>query len=192
MAGATRKAKYVHVSFDVVEEFLPRVPKQRTEGEDDKISRICVSDSVLHSLNAMVDAGKVLMLMQRLNLPLIIHVYYMDSNDAWDTDVVSKYVPDAKEHNEKWLLSAPKGVHRIDYLIEDPYMAYVGEKHVAILGVSLKRIQFADNIANLANKFGANTQKLRDLVKDFGYAEMLCNIGPELIKLQEERGKKIA
>ena len=112
-----RKKKYIHVSFDVVEEFIPRVPKSRLENQDSEIQRICVTDNIDHCLHAMVAAGRTSELMQQVNVPCIIHAYYLDCEDIWETNRVSKYVPDAKENHESWLLSKPTRIYRVDYEI---------------------------------------------------------------------------
>lgn len=51
--------KGVHVSFDIVEKFIPRVPRQRCQGEDMSIPRICVADTILDAINAIPQAGIV-------------------------------------------------------------------------------------------------------------------------------------
>ena len=71
------QTKYIHVSFDVVDTFKPRVPKSRIEGEDDTIPRICVSNRILDCVNAMPSGPETIQAMQQLGLPAIIHAYYM-------------------------------------------------------------------------------------------------------------------
>ena len=36
-----QKQKFIHVSFDPVEKFEPKIPKNRAPGEDQTIRRIC-------------------------------------------------------------------------------------------------------------------------------------------------------
>ena len=53
----------VHVSFDLVDSFYPRIPEQRTEGkvnEDQVTKRICISTSVLGALRGIPQAAEVL------------------------------------------------------------------------------------------------------------------------------------
>ena len=38
--------KLYHVSYNKVDRFIPRVPKERAGGENDDIPRICFSDSI--------------------------------------------------------------------------------------------------------------------------------------------------
>ena len=52
--------KGIHVSFDIVDEFTPRVPRQRCPGEDETVPRICVAEDILNAVNAVPQAGLVM------------------------------------------------------------------------------------------------------------------------------------
>lgn len=78
----------VHVSFDLVDEFIPRVPKQRCEGENNTIKRICVAPSIIEALNAIPQAGLVVRNMKSLGLPVIIHCYYLKADKVMSNDEV--------------------------------------------------------------------------------------------------------
>lgn len=69
--------KYIHVSFDVVDAFNPRVPKSRIEGEDGTIPRICVANRLLDCVNAMPSGPETIQAMQQLGLPVVVHAYYI-------------------------------------------------------------------------------------------------------------------
>lgn len=43
----------IHISFDIVNEFIPRVPRQRCLGEDETVPRICVTEDILNAVNAV-------------------------------------------------------------------------------------------------------------------------------------------
>lgn len=104
----------IHCSFETVEDFYPRIPLQRCPGEDDSIPRICVADSVNNALNAMPQAAEVLDTMERIRVPLILHVYYLESSNVMNSVMVQKYVPDALATHEKRILSRPDSiVHRV-------------------------------------------------------------------------------
>lgn len=45
-----KKSKLIHVSFDEVEQFIPRIPEQICPGEDNTIPRICAAPSVIKAL----------------------------------------------------------------------------------------------------------------------------------------------
>lgn len=81
------KLKGVHVSFDIVTEFVPRVPRQRCPGENSSIPRICAADNLYNAINAIPQAGLVLNYMKNLELPLIIHAYYLKGNGMKNEDV---------------------------------------------------------------------------------------------------------
>ena len=58
--------KYIHVSLDIVERFVPRIPGQRIPGEDGTIPRICVSNRLLDCSKAMPSGPEALQSMERL------------------------------------------------------------------------------------------------------------------------------
>lgn len=190
-----RKKKYIHVSFDVVEEFIPRVPKSRLENEDSEIPRICVTDSIDHCLQAMVAAGRTLELMQQVNVPCIIHAYYLDCEDILETDQISKYVPDAKENHESWLLSKPTRIYRVDYEIKDIMIHHCADdsdpRNAILASYQLKRTHFQDNSTLLAKRFHVtDSETFSKLMKEHGYVIVMCDMGPDLIRLLENKEKK--
>ena len=190
-----RKKKYIHVSFDVVEEFIPRVPKSRLENEDSEIQRICVTDNIDHCLHAMVAAGRTLELMQQVNVPCIIHAYYLDCEDIWETKRVSKYVPDAKENHESWLLSKSTRIYRVDYEIQDIMIHHCADdsdpRNAILASYQLKRTHFQDNSTLLAKRFHVtDSETFSKLIKEHGYVIVMCDMGPDLIRLLENKEKK--
>ena len=48
--GKRNNSKLVHVSFDEVERFVPRVPKQICPDEDNTTPRICVAPNILSAI----------------------------------------------------------------------------------------------------------------------------------------------
>ena len=46
----------IHISFDIVDEFTPRVPRQRCPGEDETVPRICVAEDILIAVNSVPHA----------------------------------------------------------------------------------------------------------------------------------------
>lgn len=112
--------KYIHVSLDIVERFVPRIPGQRIPGEDGTIPRICVSNRLLDCINAMPSGPEALQSMERLGVPLVIHAYYMQAEQVLPTKEVARYVPDAEWSHESWLLTEPTKVYRVDYHVVNP------------------------------------------------------------------------
>ena len=70
----------VHVSFDEVERFVPRVPKQICPDEDNTTPRICVAPNILSAIQAMPQGGTVAYNMARIGVPVVIHAYYIESD----------------------------------------------------------------------------------------------------------------
>lgn len=71
----------VHVSFDVVDNFYQRIPMYQITNENNSIKRVCVTNSIRNSLEDVPGSYKILHNMYKLKLPLIIHAYYMTSNN---------------------------------------------------------------------------------------------------------------
>lgn len=98
----------IHISFDIVDEFTPRVPRQRCPGEDETVPRICVAEDILNAVNAVPQAGLVMENMKSLGLPVVIHAYYL-TGEGMGKEKVQNYVPDAKLTGEFWLTEKPRG-----------------------------------------------------------------------------------
>ena len=90
---------YLHVSFDPVKEFIPRIPEMRLPNEDDKIKRICVSDTVKHCLAALPTVEDIIDACARYNYYPVLHVYNLTPQE--DSVITTKelkrkeLVPDA-------------------------------------------------------------------------------------------------
>lgn len=103
-----------HVSFQPVSLFVPRIPETRAPGENETIKRICFSDSILHALHAIPNAGDILdYFINQENIPLILYVYSMESDQLADSDwmdweQVKAYVPDAILTKECWVMRSIK------------------------------------------------------------------------------------
>ena len=110
----------VHVSFDVVDNFYPRIPMHQIINENKSIKRICVTNSIRNSLEDVPGSYRILHNMQKLKLPLIIHAYYMVSKSFLISDEIHEYVPDVSTTKEIWILDKPNTVKRVDYEIIDP------------------------------------------------------------------------
>jgi len=107
--------KYIHCSFDIVDEFIPRVPTTRCKIEDKTTPRICVAPDIRHCLAAMPSAGRIIEWTRAAGLSVILHVYYLTADKVL-TDVKDK-VADAEFTREMWLLEKPASVRRVDYEI---------------------------------------------------------------------------
>jgi hypothetical protein len=105
-----KKIKLFHVSFDITEPlcklFIPRVPKNPMNGEDEIYKRICFSDSVTGCINSI---GKVLEPYDNTDSVTIIvwekEVDLLDKNlISWRRLYEDNLVPDAAITHEYWYL----------------------------------------------------------------------------------------
>ena len=173
----------VHVSFDLVSQFKPRIPEQRIEGiytEDSRTKRICVAPTILRALQSIPQSALVLQYMQRLKVPLVIHAYYLTGN-FYRPSV--EEVPDALLTQEHWLLEEPESVLRKDYEIMHYSSVEVMDSNHAtfdvLTSIQLKPSKFMDNYVNLKKRFGVP----QDIGFPTGvsYRTFLANCGEELL-----------
>lgn len=152
------KTKMIHVSFDLVDKFKPRVPQQRCPGEDETIPRICAAPNILSALQAIPQAGEVIWTMYRCGLPIIIHAYYFKSEYALYPEQIKDKVGDAEATGEMWLLEGPASVYRVDWEITD-FIAPMrtdrnGTKARFVVCVTNERRKYQDNWENFAEYAG--------------------------------------
>lgn len=73
--------KLYHVSYNKVDRFIPRVPKERAEGENDDIPRICFSDSIEKCIAAKPSGPTALEIAEEEGIPVCLYVYSIDTED---------------------------------------------------------------------------------------------------------------
>lgn len=105
--GKRSNSKLVHVSFDEVERFVPRVPKQICPDEDNTTPRICVAPNILSAIQAMPQGGTVAYNMARIGVPVVIHAYYIESDAILMPEQIADKVPDAVATGEMWVMAVP-------------------------------------------------------------------------------------
>lgn len=151
----------VHVSFDEVERFVPRVPKQICPGEDNTTPRICVAPNILSAIQAMPQGG-----------------------------TVADKVPDAVATGEMWVMAVPAAVRRMDYEIVDPYVPMridrngTRERFLVWYG-ELKRVRYQDNWRNLSTRTARNQKAVEWFMEnkpDISYRTFMSNMDDELLK----------
>lgn len=175
--------KLIHCSFDLVKEFVPRVPDSRVmfkgiEYEDHTTPRICVAPSVLHCLKAMPKAGEIIRWMRAVGIKPVVHAYYMESENV---HICTKEdVIDADITHEMWILDKPKNVHRVDYEITSCVMEdskdMFGKDGVVIHGVDLKRVPYKDSLKNLIEGLGLEYGDFLNRFKFLTFREFAMNI----------------
>lgn len=101
--------------------FIPRIPEYRASGENERIPRICVSDSLdgcfkahpdaVHNINYAMDTE---VLLEEGITGILYRVYHflVDEEEVlFPNQLHSKgYVPDALDTNEHWILNEIKPV----------------------------------------------------------------------------------
>ena len=107
--GKRNNSKLVHVSFDEVERFVPRVPKQICPDEDNTTPRICVAPNILSAIQAMPQGGTVAYNMARVGVPVVIHAYYIESDAILMPEQIVDKVPDAVVTGEMWVKHTKTG-----------------------------------------------------------------------------------
>lgn len=159
--------KFIHCSWDLIDpgDFTPRIPQNRAMGayEDDTIPRICVTKHVEDALRAMPGTADVILGMQKQDLPLVIHAYYLTQDPTLVIHPRKCLVPDVDITKELWMLEKPIRVNRVDYLIEHPLILPVidqcGSKRNALLGCRIRQTKFQNNTENLLKSFGMDNAK---------------------------------
>lgn len=185
--------KHIHVSLDIVERFVPRIPEHRIPGEDGTIPRICVSDRLLDCINAMPAGPEALQIMERLRVPLVIHAYYMQAEQVLPTKEITRYVPDAEWSHESWLLTEPTKVYRVDYHVVNPQFFKPKTGPLKLLGADFKRCPFTDNTKVLASRLGVQEKsKFMELVNKYGLSCVLYNMWKDFqaVLQMREKGEK--
>lgn len=167
---------YVHVSFEVVESFVPRIPQQVIEGKEDSVTkRICAAPDVISALNAVPEAGFAIQGMQILNMPVIVHAYYLSGEFVKPT---TEQVPDQEQTGEMWLINRPSKVHRVDYRLENILMIkHTDKNHITqpyLVGCKLKRTKFCDNAESL--RFILRNNQSTKLLAQYSFRTIAANI----------------
>jgi hypothetical protein len=112
-----------HVSFDPVEEFILRIPKNRCPGEDDVTPRICFAEGLHLAVSSMPQGGQALRGMLEFNekykvktkITPILHCYMCRE---WEQpgvflppEQIKDKVGDAEGTREWWAIKIPKVNH---------------------------------------------------------------------------------
>ena len=188
-----KKPKLIHCSFDEVYQFIPRVPKSRTDWEDDQIKRICVAPTIQDCLNAMPGAGQAIRWIRAAGMPVILHAYYLEADKVeYDT---SDYVLDAEFTHEMWVLEEPKDWKRIDYEITSCSLIdgtdLTGKKIIGVRNVELKRTSYTDNLRSLIEGAGMDYIDFRKKCPEVTYGTLVRNLGEDTAEEFRQRREKV-
>ena len=146
------RKSYIHASFDIISEFVPKIPKFHAVGEDTTIPRICVTRNMYDSLRAAPMSGNVISFCEDIGLPLVVHMYYLlpsDEDSVKDVSFTKDFVPDAEVFEEMWLTKEPALVRRVDYMVGKSRV-YQGKDRngteiYQVMTSDLKRCRYMDN-----------------------------------------------
>ena len=186
-----KKSKLIHVSFDEVEQFIPRIPEQICPGEDNTIPRICAAPSVIKALQAIPQAGEVMNYMEKIGVPIIIHAYYMKSDAVLMPEQIADKVPDAVANQEMWITEVPEDVRLVDYEIITPFTKKMKNRNGTIgrfvIGYdSLRAVRYQDNWRNLAHKISKSKEAeewfMANMPVGITYRTFMANLGDEFLK----------
>lgn len=132
----TKTKTLLHISYhpwNLVSEFVPRIPYQRAYGEDNKFKRVCVADTIDNCLLAApftdemfeprgyVENGEmdIYLLGEYSGVPFVAYEIEAPVAEVWSPGSISRMVPDALETNEHWITTAVKPKSHRYYLLED-------------------------------------------------------------------------
>ena len=185
-----KNSRLIHVSFDEVEKFIPRVPKQVCPNEDSTTPRICVAPDILSAIQAMPQGGTVTYNMARIGVPIIIHAYYIESDAILIPEQIADKVPDAVATGEMWITQIPAAVRRIDYQIINPFVPMRIDRNgtkerFLLLYERLKRVKYQDNWRNLSIRTGRSVKAVEWFMENkpnISYRTFMSNLDDELIK----------
>lgn len=147
-----RKQKFIHVSFDPVSDFEPRILSNRAKDEDAIKKRICcilskgsLQDDVIHALNASPCAGEVLQRIVSHGFDPVLHVYEFQSTKYMFPWEVQEYVPDAIYSGECWLPEKPKSfIHKcynVSSFKTESVKDFYENKWEAVVNIQLEKMK---------------------------------------------------
>lgn len=181
-----------HVSFDVKSDFAPRIPSSYTRmaGEDDAIPRVCGAPTIEGCLSGMPLAGETAWRMQQLGIPVILHVYELSSEKVMSNQEVQKYVPDAVDTGETWILDTPTVVGRADYEMCQLQFHKVYEQNVlfhTLAHCKLRRAAtFQDNVENLLDTLqirGDTRKKVYGMMTKTSFTSLLMSMYEDFVEM---------
>lgn len=115
-----------HVSYKKIDQFSPRVPANRADGEDDMTPRICFAESIVGCINAKPSGIGPVLSGLLYKIPVTLYVYSIQTEDYADGVLMPPicvqellHCPDAVVNCEYALLSKPKTIRERVYKVKD-------------------------------------------------------------------------
>lgn len=101
----------LHLSYDPVPQFSPRVPQIRAPGEDGKTKRICLSPTIEDAINSKPGHAAMVFAAMYYRLPIALFIYRAEipvEDVLFPEELAKEYgVKDAPLNHEHWVLSTP-------------------------------------------------------------------------------------
>ena len=198
-----QKQKFIHVSFDPVEKFEPKIPQNRAPEEDQTIRRICcirtgkdMKKDIMKALNASPCAGEALNRIASFGFYPVLHVYEMDSQDYLLPDEVQKYVPDAYYSGECWLTKKPVSfIHKcyeVTWFKTKEVSDNFGTEWQAVVALKLEKLKKTETNWERYRKEHPNSvnDKLLQIVHsmDIGFKSFALTFSEEEMRKLTEKG----
>lgn len=177
--------KLYHVSYNRVDSFSPRIPKEIIPGEDTHIPRICFATNIVKCINAKPRKAEGIKTAIENNLPFGIYVYEIDSeNYIQEKELLtpeflysSKLLADAKLNDEYWLLISPKEIKETRYELES---AKLEKCHYSYESALLKSIKLEQGKSKESLLLEEMTKESRCIYKDLTTDLLLCTLADKL------------
>lgn len=198
-----QKQKFIHISFDPVEKFEPKIPQNRAPEEDQTIRRICcirtgkdMKKDIMKALNASPCAGEALNRIASFGFYPVLHVYEMDSQDYLLPDEVQKYVPDAYYSGECWLTKKPVSfIHKcyeVTWFKTKEVSDNFGTEWQAVVALKLEKLKKTETNWERYRKEHPNSvnDKLLQIVHsmDIGFKSFALTFSEEEMRKLTEKG----
>jgi hypothetical protein len=187
-----------HVSLEKIKRniLIPRIPKQRIEGEDGKIKRICFCDSIEGCLSAMpagIQIAKNLAFLYRYTkIAPLLYVYTVDESHILPGNLifpekVVEHVVDASLTGEHWVIN--QNVQCQESLIG---LTNIKHEYVEVPDKPVK-IDYVSHIDYIRyNNIPDNRPEVffKDLIKTYSLRSILCTIDFKTFFDKKKRGVK--
>lgn len=179
-----------HVSYNKVDRFIPRIPKERAVGENDKIPRICFSDSIERCITAKPSGPIALEIAERECIPVCLYVYSIDTVDYDRCDMLDPVevfelgVPDANITHEWWLL------HELNVISESviEVISFGVYLHPTRGNPIVKDLQYlpVDPDKSILGDLLTRKARRSEGLEDITFDRILLNVGKEIGKMHRE------
>lgn len=173
--------KLYHVSYTPVQEFVPRIPECRADGEDAITPRICFTPRIESCINAKPSGMLPIIASAQIGIPLAIYVYEIDLADYRREELLTPpeveqnlHCSDATFNHEYCLLCKPRHVtvsrkeivgYEVEWHDELPYL-----KRLIAVESNSKWSFFWEKFTTVANK---------DADCNIGVDTIICDLGIE-------------